>query len=175
MNTKRQFLRQSAALCGFAGLSAWPQLAAAAPNPKAPQWVVGQRAALPPLPLLQGGVETFDKTAGRVVMLEFWHTRCPFCARQNPVLDAFYRRHKDQGLSVYAIHIDNKQPAEVKRYIDQHGYAFTVGLADPTWQALFKQRKGLPQLFVIDRQQRLQRIELGEMFAEDLNDLSQLL
>lgn len=168
----RRHLMQAAGLVAGSLHAPWLLAASAA---GAASWQLGQRIELPPLPLLGGSVQTFAKPTQDVVIVEFWHTQCPFCARQNPVLNAFYKQHRSKGLQVYAVHIDNKDPQAVQRYVDAHGYVFTVGLANAPWQALFKQRKGLPQLFLMDRKGILKRIELGEMFADDLEEFSQLL
>ncbi|MGA1083226.1 MAG: TlpA disulfide reductase family protein [Burkholderiaceae bacterium] len=139
-----------------------------------PTWVIGQKPQLPPLPLLSGKTHRFDSHAGRVLIIEFWHTKCPFCKKQNPLLDAFYRKHKARGLDVVTVSIDKKL-ADAQDYMKDHGYAFAAGLADPVWHAIYKQRKGLPQLFVIDRAGVLRQIELREMFPDDILELERYL
>ena len=136
----------------------------------APKWVIGQKPQLPPLPLLSGQAHRFDQHAGRVLIIEFWHTKCPFCKKQNPLLDAFYRKHRARGLDVVTVSIDKKL-SDAQAYMKDHGYAFVAGLADPVWHAIYKQRKGLPQLFVIDRTGVLRQIELREMFPDDILEL----
>ncbi|MEY4083110.1 MAG: hypothetical protein RL483_479 [Pseudomonadota bacterium] len=136
----------------------------------APNWVIGQKPQLPPLPLLSGKTHRFDQHAGRVLIIEFWHTKCPFCKKQNPLLDAFYRKHRARGLDVVTVSIDKKL-SDAQAYMKDHGYAFAAGLADPVWHAIYKQRKGLPQLFVIDRTGVLRQIELREMFPDDILEL----
>ena len=60
-------------------------------------WKVGDRVSLPPLDLLDGQSVDWAKLSGKVIVLEFWGTWCPFCARQNPVLDQFYRDYQSKG------------------------------------------------------------------------------
>lgn len=135
---------------------------------------MGQPAKLPPLTLLDGSVWRLADHRGKVVILEFWHTRCPFCNRQNPLLNAFTLRHRDKGLSVVTVSIDKKK-ADAEDYMKQKGYVFAAGLADDTWHAIFNQRKGLPQLFVIDRQGVVRAIEVREMFPDDIEELEKFL
>ena len=175
LSTKRDFCL--GLLCTTALIGATPVLAqtqAPASEPKAPVWSIGQKPQLPPLPLLSGKTHRFDNHAGRVLIIEFWHTKCPFCKKQNPLLDAFYKKHKARGLDVVTVSIDKKL-ADAQDYMKDHGYSFAAGLADPVWHAIYKQRKGLPQLFVIDRAGVLRQIELREMFPDDILELERYL
>jgi hypothetical protein len=45
-------------------------------------------------------------------------------------------------------------------------------MVTPAWQSIFRQRKGLPQLFVFGRDGRLLQIELGEMLEEEVAELA---
>jgi|GEM_PF-352917 len=151
-------------------VSASPSVA----NTSIAQLAMGQQAKLPPLTLLDGSVWRLADHRGKVVILEFWHTRCPFCNRQNPLLNAFTLRHREKGLSVVTVSIDKKK-ADAEDYMKQKGYVFAAGLADDTWHAIFNQRKGLPQLFVIDRQGIVRAIEVREMFPDDIEELEKFL
>jgi thiol-disulfide isomerase/thioredoxin len=135
---------------------------------------VGKPVQLPKLELLNGRPWKLDDHRGKVVILEFWHSRCPFCMKQNPLLDVFFKEHESKGLEVVTVTIDKKK-ADAEKYMKDHGYRFGAGLADATWHAIYKSRKGLPQLFVIDRQGVLQAIELGEMFPDELAELKRFL
>ena len=175
LSTKRDFCL--GLLCVTALIGATPGLAqttAPAAEPKAPVWSIGQKPQLPTLPLLSGKTHRFDNHAGRVLIIEFWHTKCPFCKKQNPLLDAFYKKHKARGLDVVTVSIDKKL-ADAQDYMKDHSYSFAAGLADPVWHAIYKQRKGLPQLFVIDRTGVLRQIELREMFPDDILELERYL
>ena len=151
-------------------VSASPSVA----NTSIAQLAMGQQAKLPPLTLLDGSIWRLADHRGKVVILEFWHTRCPFCNRQNPLLNAFTLRHREKGLSVVTVSIDKKK-ADAEDYMKQKGYVFAAGLADDTWHAIFNQRKGLPQLFVIDRQGIVRAIEVREMFPDDIEELEKFL
>ncbi|MEN9764859.1 MAG: hypothetical protein RL397_814 [Pseudomonadota bacterium] len=158
-------------------LAVWIRPVSASPsaaNASAAYLVMGQPAKLPSLTLLDGSVWRLADDRGKVVILEFWHTRCPFCNRQNPLLNSFTLRHRDKGLSVITVSIDKKK-ADAEDYMKQKGYVFAAGLADDTWHAIFNQRKGLPQLFLIDRQGILRAVEVREMFPDDIDELEKFL
>lgn len=137
-------------------------------------WKVGDRVALPPLELLDGGRVDWAALSGKVIVLEFWGSWCPFCARQNPVLDRLYRNHQSRGLEVITISLDKTKDAAIA-YMKKGGYAFKVGMVTPAWNDIYKQRKGLPQLMVIDRRGQLVMIEVREMMEEDIADIARFL
>lgn len=182
--TRRSLLRH-AGLWGllatgvfYRGTAAFAQGAVTRGNgsPPSSAWTLelGRPVQLPKLELLNGRPWQLDDHRGKVVILEFWHSRCPFCMKQNPLLDAFFIEHRSKGLEVVTVTIDKKK-SDAENYMKDHGYAFGAGLADASWHAIYKSRKGLPQLFVIDRKGILQAIELGEMFPDELAELKRFL
>jgi cytochrome c biogenesis protein CcmG, thiol:disulfide interchange protein DsbE len=44
--------------------------------------------------------------AGHVTIVHYWATWCAPCRIEMPILDAYYRRHRGQGLDVLAVSID---------------------------------------------------------------------
>lgn len=122
--------------------------------------------------LLDGTTLSASQLEGRVVVVEFWASWCPFCARQNPHLEALQREAGGQGLEILTFSID-KDPAMARAYLAGHGYTFRAAQADSETLRQFDLRKGLPVLFVIDATGRVVRREVGEMFPEDLRALAQ--
>lgn len=105
-------------------------------------------------------------------MLVFWATWCPFCERLNAHLDKLYRRYRDQGLNVLAMSIDG-DAAKVRRYLETNGYAFPAALDSASGlRARVTDRKVIPLTCLIDRQGRLAQMVPGEMFEEELFDLT---
>lgn len=149
-------------------------LLAPATMAQAGPWQLGQPVRLPTLELLDGASVDWRSLQGKVIVIEFWAAWCPFCARQNPLLDRFYRTHRDRGLEVITISLDKTKEAALA-YMKKGGYAFKAGMATPEWDAIYKQRNGLPQLFAIDRKGRLAAIEIREMMEEDIRELARLL
>lgn len=139
--------------------------------PSAKTWEVGDWVELPPLERLDGTKVNWGAYQGRLLLVEFWASWCPFCARQNAMLERFLREHRERGLSMIGISID-KTSGAAKAYLERHGYSFEAAMVTPAWLAIYRQRKGLPQLFVLGRDGRLLRIERGEMFEEDVADLA---
>jgi len=145
-------------------------LAAAEPVAGKP-WQLGERPELPPLERLDGSKVEWSAYRGRVLLVEFWASWCPFCARQNAMLERFVREHRGRGLAMVGVSIDKTADA-ARAYLAKHAYSFESGMVTPAWQAIFRQRRGLPQLFVLGRDGRLLQIELGEMLEEDVAELA---
>ena len=137
-------------------------------------WDKGDVVALPPLTLLDGRRLDPATLRGKVVVLEFWASWCPFCARQNRHIEALYRAHRSRGLEVLAISIDKTQKAAAD-YLKSRGYTFLAAMQNPGYERIFRLRRGLPQTYVIDREGRLALVEMGEMFEEDIRDIAKLL
>lgn len=153
-------------------------LAAAVPLPFAiaqeGSWKVGDIVKLPALTLLNGETVQWDSLKGKVIVLEFWGSWCPFCSRQNPILDRFYKSHQARGLEVITISLDKTAEA-AQQYMKKGGYSFKAGMVTPEWNAIFRQRRGLPQLFVIDRRGRLAQVEVREMLEDEILEISRFL
>lgn len=133
-------------------------------------WNLGEKADFPSLKRLDGSDVNWAAYRAKVLLIEFWATWCPFCARQNPLLDRLYRANRHRGLAAVTLSID-KNPETVLQYMVKHGYQFECGMLTPAWDSIYRHRKGLPQLYVFDRAGILRQIELREMLEEDIEDL----
>lgn len=98
-------------------------------------------------------VRLSDHLGREVVLLAFWDTWCEPCKTELPHLDRIYRAHKDQGLAVFAISMDDPSTAMlVAPYVHEHGFAFGV-LLDPNGRAanLYNTHKSAPYTVIIGR------------------------
>jgi thiol-disulfide isomerase/thioredoxin len=135
---------------------------------------IGPQFQPPALTLLDGTPVAWQRLQGNLLIVEFWASWCPFCARQNPLLDRFYREHQSRGLEVITISLDKTKEAAVG-YMKKGGYAFKAAMTTEAWTAIYRQRQGLPQVFVIDRRGRIVAIEVREMMEEDIRELARFL
>lgn len=106
--------------------------------------------------LLDGSHFDLPALAGKVVLIHFWATWCEPCRVEMPALDAFYRAHRNEGLVVVAISLDERSDlAKVK--------AAMAGMSYPTALLEDAQAKGygriwrVPLTFAIDRRGILRR------------------
>src|SRR5579862_765057 len=120
---------------------------AAGPAEAAP--AVGDMA--PSLVASETGGGTFDLAAlrGKVVIVNFWATRCAPCREEMPALDAFYEKHHAQGLEMVGISVDRSRDrdAVAKALLAVHYPAAILADADTNG---FGKPVALPVTYVVD-------------------------
>jgi thiol-disulfide isomerase/thioredoxin len=116
--------------------------------------------------LVDGRTLKASELNGRPVVVEFWASWCPFCAKQNPYIEKLHREQGD-GLRVLTFSIDKTEQA-ARDYLERHGYTFPTAMAGAQSDALFGPRRGLPVVHVVDARGRIVFTEIGEMFEEDV-------
>jgi thiol-disulfide isomerase/thioredoxin len=127
---------------------------------------------------LDGG-QTYDlqQFKGKVVYVDFWASWCGSCAKSFPYLNALHTAHKDNGLQVIGINVDENVD-DAKAFIVSHPAQFTVA-ADASKQcATGFAVEAMPSTFLIDKKGMIRYAHLGFRTGEtkDLEDkVSQLL
>jgi thiol-disulfide isomerase/thioredoxin len=100
--------------------------------------------------LLDGQSFSLAAQSGNVVVINFWATWCAPCRAEMPALDAFYRKHRDEGLVVLAVSLDEPdKEAKVREVMKAFGFPAALGP-----QSDFKGYMRiwrLPLTFVVDR------------------------
>jgi thiol-disulfide isomerase/thioredoxin len=141
-------------------------------------------AKAPPLPApgtalaLPASIERLDGTRfearqaeGRVLVLYWWASWCPFCAETTPHLEALWRAEKARGLLMLALSIDN-QPQPARGYLARRGYTLPAAWVTPAVQRMLPKPRGLPVTLVRGRDARVLQAEAGQLFPEDVMALA---
>jgi thiol-disulfide isomerase/thioredoxin len=121
--------------------------------------------------LLDGSTLPASRLTGHVVVVEIWASWCPFCAQQNPVLQELFAAQHGRGLEFLTFSID-RESANARAYMRDHGYTFPAAMATAQSARWFGPRKGLPELYVVDRDGRIVFRQANEMFPEDVRALA---
>jgi len=87
---------------------------------------------------------------GKVVLLEFWTTWCPYCRQEESMVNDLTREFADKGLIVLAINVAESKKA-VKKYIAENPRAGKVVLTEDTNLAAMYEATAYPIYVVIDR------------------------
>jgi thiol-disulfide isomerase/thioredoxin len=101
------------------------------------------------------------------VILVFWATTCPFCARHNPHVEQLHRAAAGTRLRVLTVAQD-PQPAEVMAHLQRHGFQFPVAREYEALRRPFSGRRVIPLTVAIDRDGWVREVIPGEMFRDDV-------
>ena len=151
-----------------------PKLGQAASATEARPLKVGQPA--PPFDalLLSGEPFSLDSAKDHVLLIQFWATWCPPCRTEMPVLDAYYRKHRSEGLKMVLISVDDPFEAwAVRKYMAP--FSLPVGMAHDASFEGYGRIWRIPLTFVIDRKGILRRDAWLEDASIEEADLEQII
>ena len=93
---------------------------------------------------------------GHVVIINFWATWCPPCKAEMPTIQAYYDKHKGEGLEILAISMDdNRDLAEVKKVAQQYSFLMAMK-SESNFKGLGRIWR-MPTTFVVDRDGNLRK------------------
>lgn len=123
------------------------------------------------IPTLDGRKIRLSEYRGKVLIIDFWATWCPPCRKMIPQLVRIATQHRDRGLEVIGLHIDDRgrsSQEDIRRFIGQFGINYTVGMAsDEVFTAyLGTEETAIPQTLVFDRDGRLMLHLIGYTDAD---------
>ena len=97
---------------------------------------------------------------GKVVLVNFWATWCGPCRQEIPDLVALQARYRD-ALLIVGLSIDERPPAEVKQFADQHGINYPVAIANEGLQKAFGGISAVPATYVVNPEGGIVQRHLG--------------
>jgi thiol-disulfide isomerase/thioredoxin len=147
------------------GLIAWlwfrPPAEVSEENRLVPPWQV----TLP-----DGRVLTSGALKGKVVLVNFWATWCPYCRKEKPVIDRFWKDMRDQGFEVVSISIDDS-PEKISAWMQDKGYAFMAAPTNASVAAAFGHIGSVPTSFIVDAEGRIRHKIAGQVHYPRLEKL----
>lgn len=148
--------------------------ARAAERDAAPMPALGSVLPLAPAELLSGGRFEPRDAEGRVLVLYWWASWCPFCAEQSPEMQKLWDGGRAKGLRLLALSID-RRPEPAVAYLRRKGYTFPAAWLGPELARTWPKPEGLPVTVVRGRDGRVVQTEQGQMFPEDVAELARWL
>ena len=96
-----------------------------------------------------------DYLGNHLVVISFFAMWCEPCKKELVHLDALFKSHRDKGLQVLAISMDEPETlGEVRPFVKQRGFAFPVLLdTEGAAAGLFNPRRDAPYNIIIDKAQ----------------------
>lgn len=168
---RRFVLARGTALAAGACLTWAPALAAQEANALPG---VGSQLAVPPLTLFDGQRFEPAQAHGKLLVIYWWASWCPFCALQSPHMEALWKAHQKRGLQMLALSID-RRAEDATTYLAKQGYTFPAALFTPEIGRVLPKPKGLPVTVVRGRDGRVVMAEAGQLFPEDVEQIARWL
>ena len=156
-----------------AGAAPGERTASEAPGSGERAPALGERVLIPELKTIDGNTITAQDLQGKVVVIEYWASWCPFCQKQLPYFEKLYRAKANSGLVIIGLNIENDLP-KARAFIDSRKLSFPVVMTTPAIDKVLKRPKGLPVTYVIGRDGLLKRIETGELFEDDVAEIGEM-
>jgi cytochrome c biogenesis protein CcmG, thiol:disulfide interchange protein DsbE len=100
--------------------------------------------------LLDGKPFSLAASSGKVVIVNFWATWCEPCRAEMPALDAYYQKHRNEGLEVLAISLDRPSDEQKVREV-MRAFSFDASLGRDAQFKGYGRIWRLPLTFVVDR------------------------
>ena len=118
------------------------------------------------LSLFDGGHLGLDGLRGKVVVVNFWASWCfPACYEEAPILEAAWRAHKDHGLVVVGVNVQDTEQA-AREFMRRFQLSFPNG-PDPKGKISIDYGVyGIPETFLIDKAGRIAYKQIGAINAE---------
>jgi peroxiredoxin len=118
---------------------------------------------------LAGATRSLTGSKGKVTLLQFWATWCPYCRKDLDLLKGLQTKYQDQGFEILALSIDQDAKkleefvkTEALNYPIAH-IAATPGLADRY------ENQGVPGYFLIDQEGKITQVWRGSLVAQQAN------
>ncbi|MFZ1919231.1 MAG: TlpA disulfide reductase family protein [Terriglobales bacterium] len=99
---------------------------------------------------MTGETFTNDSVKGKVVLLQFWTTWCPYCRREQSLVDTIDHLFASKGVLVLAVNVAESKK-KVKQYLEQNPRSCRVVFTEDTNLAAMYQANAYPIYVVIDR------------------------
>jgi thiol-disulfide isomerase/thioredoxin len=101
-----------------------------------------------------------ESLRGKVVLIQFWATWCPYCKRDMPALEAIGREFAAEGLVIYGVNFAESKK-KVKLFLEQSPRSSKVILLEDTNLAAVFDAKAFPMYVLIDRKGNLAGTQKG--------------
>lgn len=141
------------------------------PTGEAPAAEAGRAAPAFRLRSLDGSVAELADFRGRYVLLNFWASWCGPCRGETPALQAFF---EEESPGLVVVGVNQQETAETAgAFTEQFAVTYPIVLdRDGQVSGAYRVSTGLPVSFLIDPEGVIQRVHLGALTEDDLDELA---
>jgi peroxiredoxin len=112
--------------------------------------------------LPEGGNIRLSKLKGKVVLLEFLRTTCPYCQRTAKTISKIYEDLGPKGFQPIGVAMDDMPSVVVSPFVEEQQLRYIIGYAHSDTAIAYLARDSraplmVPQLVIIDRQGMIRR------------------
>ncbi|SHH61694.1 Peroxiredoxin [Caloranaerobacter azorensis DSM 13643] len=122
------------------------------------------------LETLEGKKVSLEDYKGKIVLINFWATWCPYCVREMPYLNKLYLENKDNDFVVLGIDVMESK-SEVESFAKKGGYEFPILLDKEGEVARNYLVSGLPMSVMLDKEGRIRAIQMGMMTYSQMKEM----
>lgn len=99
-------------------------------------------------------IDYYEDSEGKVSVILFWATWCPYCKTLMPHLDVINRKYRNKGLKFYAINFKEDGKIDPIKYFEGRKYTYTQLLNGDEIAELYGV-KGTPAVYVIGKDKKV--------------------
>jgi TonB family protein len=115
--------------------------------------LIGKKAIGFALNDLDGNKVELQSFRGKVVLLNFWYSRCSPCVSALPEIEELSKDFKDKGL--VALGVDGENAQATREFVKNKGYSFATLIDEGREVSKKYEVSGMPHFFIIDREGRI--------------------
>jgi cytochrome c biogenesis protein CcmG/thiol:disulfide interchange protein DsbE len=115
---------------------------------------------------LDGQTRTLASYSGKVLIVNFWATWCPPCRREIPDFIAAYKEHRDEGLEIIGLSVDETSGPALLEWVKKQGINYPIALATPEIVRAFEPGDFIPATIIVDRKGQI-RFRQAELMTKE--------
>jgi thiol-disulfide isomerase/thioredoxin len=124
-------------------------------------------------PLLTGGTYRLAQDAGKTVVVNFWGSWCGPCQIETPAFDKLYRDVKGSGVQFVGMDVKETSQDAPKAFVRDNDITYPI-VYDPDAKTALElghiPQTGLPVTVIVDKQQRVAAVYLGQVQPADIQN-----
>ncbi len=114
-----------------------------------------------------------DKSKGKAYIIDFWASWCEPCKKALPALDKLYKKHKNQGLVIIGVNVDDEKGLG-KGFLKDHPVSFPMVYDQGKKLAESAGLATMPTSFVLDRDGKIVHVHKGFVDGQEAEYASQV-